>query len=173
MDVFRAFQITYGLFDRMKNNDQQCPHVLQRMNALGKLLAFIQHKRQDQLTDDVKESLKKLEEVMLSAAEVITRFMESHKLNQAFKSGDYKVEFEKLNKSLTDTFVTLSVALHIYQERKLEEQEKKLEEQEVQLARQQRRTDAQEDKLAEQEDVLLRVESKIACESRAYYCVLQ
>ncbi|XP_056243908.1 golgin subfamily A member 6-like protein 10 [Seriola aureovittata] len=173
MEVFKSFTVVYNLFDRMKNNDQQCPHILQRLRALEKLLVFIQLKVPERLSDDMKDALEKLDKAVLSATELIKKFMDAHKLHHAMKSGDYKLEFENLNKSLTDTFVTLSVALHIQQEQRMDEQEKKLDEQELQLARQERRMAEQENKMAEQEDILQIVESKIAYESRAYYCVLQ
>ncbi|GAA6227710.1 putative golgin subfamily A member 6-like protein 3 [Lates japonicus] len=164
----------------MKNNDQQCPHTLQRLKALEKPVLLVKQKTADQLSPDVNEALEKLNRTVILAGELIKKIMEAHQLNQMVKSSDYKSEFDSLNKSLTDAFVTLSVALHVHQERmlevqeiKLEEQEKKLGEQEIQLAKQERRLAEQEDKLTEQEDILQRVESKLDNESRAYYCVLQ
>ncbi|XP_071316438.1 golgin subfamily A member 6-like protein 10 isoform X1 [Trachinotus anak] len=208
MEIINTFKIVYNMFDNMKNNDQQCPHVLERLKALENLLVFIQQKTPDQLSDDVKEGLEKLSKTVSSAEKLIRKFTDTHKLNHVVKASDYKLEFENLNKSLTDTFVILSGALHVHQENKLDEQEKKLEEQEIKLteqekkldeqeikleeqenkleeqenkleeqelklAKQERRMAEQEDKIAEQEDILLRVESNIAYESRAYYCILQ
>lgn len=166
MEVIKPFWTVYNLFDRMKNNDQQCPHILQRMKALEKLVLFIEHDMPEQLPDDVKEALEKLSKTVASAGLQITKFMETHKLNQMVKASDYRSEFESLNKSLTDSFVTLSVALHVHQEKKLDDQEIKLAKQEWRLAE-------QENKIAEQEDILQRVESKLDYQNRGYYCILQ
>ncbi|XP_069384023.1 putative golgin subfamily A member 6-like protein 19 [Paralichthys olivaceus] len=169
MEVINPFWTFYNLYDRMKNNDQQCPHIKQRMKALEQLVLFIQHEMPEPLSDDVKEALEKLSKTMITAAAVVTKFMETHKLNQMVKSIDYKSEFDSLNKSLTDAFVTLSVALHVYQEKKLDEQkikltkqEKKLDEQEIELAKQEKKLDEQEIKLAKQEKKLDEQEIKLA-----------
>ncbi len=180
MEVIKPFWTIYNLIDRMKNNNEQCPHISQRLKALEKLVLFILQKEPDQLSDDVNEALGKLNKVLLSAAELIGKFSDAHMLNQMVKSSDYKLEFDNLNKSLSDAFVTLSGALHVSQGKKLDEQdkrfaeqEKKLHEQRKKLVEQERKLAEQEDKLAEQEDILQRVESKLVYESRGYYCILQ
>lgn len=147
------------MFDTMKNNGQQCPHILSRLEALQELVAFVQERESGQHSEDVSKALEKLNTILVSAKELLNSFSKKNAMAQMFKSSDYKLEFENLNKSLTDAFVTLSGALHVHQEKKLEEQGNKLAEQ----AR----------KLDEQEDILQRVESKLAYETRAYYCVLQ
>ncbi|XP_049430810.1 golgin subfamily A member 6-like protein 22 [Epinephelus fuscoguttatus] len=166
MEILQPLRGLYNLLDRVKKNNQQCPHVEQRLRALEKLMLFILKKEQEELSDDVIKALGKLNEVILSAAELIRKFTGSFKLTQAVKSNDYKLEFDNLNKSLTDAFVTLSAALHVHQGKRLDEQENMLQEQRKMLAEQER-------KLAEQERKLQRVESKLAYECRAYYCVLQ
>ena len=132
-------------------------------------MLFIQSEMPQPLSDEVKEALEKLSETVTTAAAVIRKFMETHKLNQIVKASDYKLEFESLNKSLTDAFVTLSVALHVYQEKKLNEQEiklakqeKRLDEQEIKLAKQEKKLDEQEIKLAKQEKKLDEQEIKLA-----------
>ncbi|CAB1459637.1 unnamed protein product [Pleuronectes platessa] len=166
MEIIAPFRTFYNLYDRMKSNDQQCPHICQRMKALEQLVLFIEHEMPQPLSDDVKEALEKLSENVKAAATLITKFMETHKLNQMVKASDYKQEFESLNKSLTDAFVTLSVALHVYQEKRLDEQE-------IKLAKQAKRLAEQENKIAEQEDILQRVESELYNPTRGYYCTLQ
>lgn len=188
MEVIKPVWTIYNLIDRMKTNNAQCPHVSQRLKALEKLTLFILQKEPEQLSDDVNDALGKLNKILLSAAELICKFSNAHKLNQMVKSSDYKSEFDNLNKSLSDAFVTLSGALHVSQGKKLDEQENelakqetrlaeqenKLREQQKKLAEQERRLAEQEDKLAEQEDTLQRVESKLAgYESRRYDCILQ
>lgn len=159
MDVIMPLRSVYNMFDTMKNNGQQCPHILSRLEALQELVAFVQERESGQHSEDVSKALEKLNTILVSAKELLNSFSKKNAMAQMFKSSDYKLEFENLNKSLTDAFVTLSGALHVHQEKKLEEQGNKLAEQ----AR----------KLDEQEDILQRVESKLAYETRAYYCVLQ
>lgn len=159
MDVIMPLRSVYNMFDTMKNNGQQCPHILSRLEALQELVAFVQERESGQHSEDVSKALEKLNTILVSAKELLNSFSKKNAMAQMFKSSDYKLEFENLNKSLTDAFVTLSGALHVHQEKKLEEQGNKLAEQ----AR----------KLDEQEDILQRVESKLAHETRAYYCVLQ
>lgn len=72
-------------------------------------------------------------------------------------------EFENLNKSLTDDYISLSGALHIDREMKLDKQEKKMSELEAKLAE-------QEETL---EETLKGVESNSAHENNTFYCVLQ
>ncbi|XP_073327832.1 mixed lineage kinase domain-like protein [Pagrus major] len=166
MEVIKPLMGVYNMFDRMKKNDQQCPHIVSRLEALQKLVAFVQERQSGQLSEDVSKALEKLNAILVSANELLTNFSKKYPVTQMYKSSDYKSEFDNLNKSLTDAFVTLSGALHVHQERKLDEQEDK-------LAEQTRKLNEQEVKLAEQEDILQRVESKLAYETRAYYCVLQ
>lgn len=159
MDVIMPLRSVYNMFDTMKNNGQQCPHILSRLEALQELVAFVQERESGQHSEDVSKALEKLNTILVSAKELLNSFSKKYPVTQMVKASDYKLEFENLNKSLTDAFVTLSGALHVHQEKKLEEQGNKLAEQ----AR----------KLDEQEDILQRVESKLAHETRAYYCVLQ
>lgn len=159
MDVIMPLRSVYNMFDTMKNNGQQCPHILSRLEALQELVAFVQERESGQHSEDVSKALEKLNTILVSAKELLNSFSKKNAMAQMVKASDYKLEFENLNKSLTDAFVTLSGALHVHQEKKLEEQGNKLAEQ----AR----------KLDEQEDILQRVESKLAYETRAYYCVLQ
>ncbi|XP_051237948.1 golgin subfamily A member 6-like protein 10 isoform X1 [Dicentrarchus labrax] len=194
MELIKPFWTIYNMFDKMKNNNEQCPHVMQRLKALEKLALSILQKEPNQLSDDVKEALEKLNKVLLTAAELIGKFTQTFKVTQIVKSSDYKLEFDSLNKSLTDAFVTLSAALHVHQGKKLDEQEekllkqdeklleqesmlieqqKKLAAQERKLAEQERKLAVQEDRLEEQEDILQRVESKLVYQSRGYYCILQ
>lgn len=46
MEIIKPFWTVYNLFDRMNNNDQQCPHTLE------KLVLIVKQKTADQL--DVK-----------------------------------------------------------------------------------------------------------------------
>lgn len=163
----------YNTFDTMKNNGQQCPHILSRLEALQELVAFVQERESGQHSADVSKALEKLNTILMTAKKLLDTFSKKNPVAQMVKASDYKLEFENLNKSLTDAFVTLSGALHVHQERKLEEQGNKLAEQEKKLNNQKNKLAEQERKLAEQEDILQRVESKLAYETRAYYCVLQ
>lgn len=180
MDVIMPLRSFYNMFDTMRNNGQQCPHILSRLEALQELVAFVQERESGQHSEDVSKALEKLNTILVSAKELLNSFSKKYPVTQMVKASNYKLEFETLNKSLTDAFVTLSGALHVHQEKKLEEQgnklaeqERKLNDQKNKLAEQERKLDEQEDKLAEQEDILQRVESKLAYETRAYYCVLQ
>ncbi|XP_033982802.1 WD repeat-containing protein 87-like [Trematomus bernacchii] len=131
MDLIKPLQSIYFMFDKMKDNNQTCPHVLERLKALEKLALFILQKESEQISDDVNEALGKLNKVLLSADELIKKFIKS--LEQTFNVKDYKPEFETLNKSLTDAFVTLSAALHAKQGKMLDKQETQLTEQESML----------------------------------------
>ncbi|KAE8296701.1 hypothetical protein D5F01_LYC05463 [Larimichthys crocea] len=180
MDVIKPFMGIYSLVDRMKSNSKKCPHISSRLDALQRLVEFVQQKEADQLSEDVIKALEKLNTILESAKEVLTKFSTQHVMQHMMKSSDYKLEFENLNKSLTDAFVTLSGALHVHQEEKLveqesmlAEQENKLQELETKLVKQERKLVEQENRLAEQEDIVQRVESKIAYQSTGYYCILQ
>lgn len=193
MEIVKSFQLFYNVFDRMKDNDEQSPHILRRHEALQELVAFVQQKEPDQLFDDVHKALDKLAVILDSANGMLEKFSKTPMVKHMMKANDYKAEFERLNKSLTDAFVTLSGALHIHQEWSLDrqegkldqqrktlakqenvlaEQDNKLHEQEKRLAKQEKKLVEQEDKLAEQEDLLQRLESKVAYQSKGFYCVL-
>lgn len=173
MDVIMPLRGVYNMFDMMKINGQQCPHILSRLEALQELVAFVQERESGQHSEDVSKALEKLNTILVSAKELLNSFSKKYPVTQMVKASDYKLEFENLNKSLTDAFVTLSGALHVHQEKKLEEQGNKLAEQERKLNKQKNKLAEQARKLDEQEDILQRVESKLAHETRAYYCVLQ
>lgn len=198
MEVITVFKSFYGVFDRMKDNSDKNPHIMSRLEALQKLVVFVQQEKPEQLSEDVCKALEKLNIILSSANKLLERFNKTNVMVHMVKAGEYQSEFESLNKSLTDAFVTLSGALHIDQEKKLEEQESKLakhrrklelqekklelqdtmlteqdnklHEQERKLITQERKLEEQEDKLAEQEDLLQRLEAGI--ESRGFYCVL-
>lgn len=191
MEVITVFRSFYNVFDKMKDNADKNPHIMSRLEALQKLVVFVQQEKPDQLSEDVCKALEKLNIILSSAYELLERFKKANAMVHAVKAGEYQSAFESLNKSLTDAFVTLSGALHIDQEKKLEEQESelakhrkkldlqdtmlteqdnKLHEQERKLITQERKLEEQEDKLHEQEDLLQRLEAGI--ESRGFYCVL-
>lgn len=180
MELYKPFMSIYSLIERVKKNKDQCPHVFQRLQALEKLSIFMEQEDIHQMPHDVKEALKKLCEVLVKAEELIKRFSGGHVMNQVVNSADYKEEFDSLNKSLSDTFITLSSALHIYQGQKLDElelrlmeQDTKLNEQEEKLEEQERKLEKQKKQLEEQENTLQRVETKLEKEMRRSYCALQ
>ncbi|XP_033982804.1 WD repeat-containing protein 87-like [Trematomus bernacchii] len=133
MELIKPVQSIYSMFDKMKFNEQTCPHILERLKALENLALFIQQKESEQLSEDVNEALEKLNKVLLLADELIQKFSECVKVIRAGKSSDYKLEFETLNKSLSDAFVTLSAALHAQQGKMLDKQETQLTEHESML----------------------------------------
>lgn len=177
----------------MQDNDKQCPHILSRFEALQQVTSQIQQKDSERMSEDLRAGLDKLKVILESTEEFIKKFNEANPLFHMVKASTYKAELEDLNKSLTDAFVTFSAALHIHQEKKLEEQQqtlselleetagqeqeaevqkKKMQEQETRLAKQERRLEEQQEKLAEQEEALERLEAKAVFSSRAFYCVL-
>ncbi|KAG7521712.1 hypothetical protein JOB18_005327 [Solea senegalensis] len=159
----------YKMVDRMKSNNQEFPHIMEKLKAMEKLVLFLQNKTPDQISEDVKEALDKLNKTVISATMLMKKFEDTFKLNQFVKANDNKAEFENLNKSLTNAFVNLSVALHVHQEEKLTQQKMQLDKQCIL----EWRLKEQENKIAEQEDELQRVESKLDNQATAYYCVLQ
>ncbi|KAE8296700.1 hypothetical protein D5F01_LYC05462 [Larimichthys crocea] len=161
MDVIKPFMGIYSLVDRMKSNSKKCPHISSRLDALQRLVEFVQQKEADQLSEDVIKALKKLNIILESAREVLSKFNEECVMEHMMKSSGYKLEFENLNKSLTDAFVTLSGALHVHQEEKLVEQESMLAEQENKLQELEKKLVKQEKKLVEQENMLAEQENKL------------
>ncbi|KAK5866815.1 hypothetical protein PBY51_011359 [Eleginops maclovinus] len=166
MELIKPLQSIYFMFDKMKDNNQACPHVLQRLKALEKLALFILQKESEQISEDVKEALGKLNKVLLSADELIRKFTEALELTRMVKSSDYKSEFDSLNKSLTDSFVTLSAALHAQQRKTLDKQETRLAEQESMLNEQKVMLKWQKKKLAETGRKLAEQDRKLAEQDR-------
>ncbi|KAK1888300.1 Mixed lineage kinase domain-like protein [Dissostichus eleginoides] len=166
MEYIKPLQSIYSLYERIKTNDQQCPHVLERLKALEKLSLFILQKESEQISDDLNEALGKLNKVLLSADELIRKFTEAFELTRAMKSNDYKSEFETLNKSLTDAFVTLSAALHAHQRKMLDKQETRLSEQENMLSEQKVMLKWQKKKMAETGRKLAEQDRKLAEQDR-------
>lgn len=200
MEIITPFKSFYNTIQSIKDNDEQYPHILSRLEALQQVASAVQEKEPEKMSDDVRKGLEKLSTILASTKEFLERFNNTVKVLQAIKANNYKSEFENLNKSLTDAFVTFSAALHVHQEKMLDGQREKLRElhrimgeqdekldvqkerlvvqdkkqreQEARLAKQERRLEEQEDKLTEQEDTLQRLETKVAYGSRAFYCVL-
>ncbi|CAJ1055909.1 golgin subfamily A member 6-like protein 10 isoform X1 [Xyrichtys novacula] len=187
MELYKPFWNIYCLIERMKKNKEQCPHVLQRLQALEKLAIFMEQEDIHQIPQNVKDALAKLNEVLVTAENLIQRFNKNHVLNQMMKSTNYSEEFDDLNKSLSDAFVALSAALHIYQGQKLDEQDIRLTEQENKMSEQQERLNELQERLKErereltehkeglerQEDILQGVQTKLAHQMKWNYCVLQ
>lgn len=200
MEIIIPFRKFYNTIQSIQDNDEQYPHILSRLEALQHVASSVQEKEPEKMSEDVRKGLEKLSTILESTKGFLERFNKTPMVLQAMKANNYKSEFENLNKSLTDAFVTLSAALHVHQEKTLEAQQgaldeqseklrelqrivgeqdeklvaqdKKRREQEARLARQERRLEVQEDKLAEQEDTLQSLETKVAYGSRAFYCVL-
>lgn len=126
---------------------------MKRLEALWKLVFFLDQRKKVQLSD-VKKALENFLETLQKAEILNIKFSEAHKMNQMWKSNDFKLEFENLNKSLTDDYTSLSEALHIDREMKLDKQEKKMSKLQA--------------KLAEQEKTLKGVESNSAHENNTY-----
>lgn len=180
MEIYKPFWNIYRLSERVKKNKEQCPHFFQRLLALGELGKFIEKEEIRHFPPSVKEALEKLNTILVTAEDLVKRFNEAHVLNQMVKSTDFREEFDSLNKSLNDAFITLSSALHIYQgqeldelETKLKEQEEKVSEQEEKLYEQEKKLQEQKQQLEEQGDALQRVETKLEKEMNRYYCAVQ
>lgn len=165
MEIITPFKAFYNSITKMQDNDKQCPHILSRFEALQQVTSQIQQKDSERMSEDLRAGLDKLKVILESTEEFIKKFNEANALVHMVKASTYKVELEDLNKSLTDAFVTFSAALHVHQEKKLQEQE-------TRLAKQERRLEEQQEKLAEQEEALERLEAKAVFSSRAFYCVL-
>lgn len=118
MEVIRPFQAVYDVFSKMKDNKEMSPHILSRLDALKPLLEFV-HQREsevlsEELSNDVHEALKTLTDILESANQMIAKFSKMNVLVHMAKANDYNSDFENLNKSMTDAFVTLSGALHLH-----------------------------------------------------------
>lgn len=113
----------------MQDNDKQCPHILSRFEALQQVTSQIQQKDSERMSEDLRAGLDKLRAILESTGEFIKQFNEANPFFHMVKANNYKVEFEDLNKSLTDAFVTFSAALHVHQEKMLEDQQSTLEQQ--------------------------------------------
>lgn len=162
LNPMKPFMAVYSVFDKMKLNKDQNPHILSRLEALQELVVFVENKEPHQLSKNVQEALKKLAIILVSAKEILDGFEKMNMMVHVVKASDYKSEFEQLNKSLTDAFVTLSSALHIHQEKTLDEQEKKLMEQRNGLTKQDNQLHEQQKKLARQEKMLVEQEKELA-----------
>lgn len=193
MEIIIPFKSFYNTIQSIRDNDEQYPHILSRLEALQQVASNVQKKEPEKMSEDVRKGLEKLSTILASTKEFLERFNNAFKVLQAIKANNYKSEFENLNKSLTDAFVTLSAALHVHQEKTLEAQQGALDEQgeklrelhqimgeqDEKLVMQDKKQREQEARLAkqkrmleEQEDTLQRLETKVAYGSRAFYCVL-
>lgn len=157
----------------MKDNDKQCPHILSRFEALHQVTSQIKQEDSEEMSEDLRAGLDKLNAILESTGEFITQFNKANPVIHMMKANTYKIEFEDLNKSLTDAFVTFSAALHIHQEKKLEDQHGTLEQQQEALqelfketAKQEQEADMQKEKQAEQEKKLREQETRLAMQER-------
>lgn len=172
MDVVAPFRAFYTSMQKMKNNDKQCPHILSRFEALHQVTSQI--KQEDsEMSEDLRAGLEKLNAILESTGEFIQQFNKANPVVHMVKANAYKIEFEDLNKSLTDAFVTFSAALHVHQEKKLQDQHSTLEQQQEKLkellmetSKQEQEADVQKGKHAEQEKKLQEQETRLSKQER-------
>lgn len=173
MDIISPFKAFYTSMQKMKDNDKQCPHILSRFEALHQVTSQIKQEDSEEMPEHLKAGLEKLNAILESTGEFIEQFNKANPVIHMVKANTYKTEFEDLNKSLTDAFVTFSAALHIHQEKKLEEQHSTLEQQKKKLkellmesTKQEQEADVQKEKQAEQEKKLQEQERRLAKQER-------
>lgn len=158
---------------KMKDNDKQCPHILSRFEALHQVTSQIKQEDSKEMPEDLRTGLDKLNAILESTGEFIQHFNKANPVIHMVKANTYKTEFEDLNKSLTDAFVTFSAALHIHQEKKLDNQHNTLEQQQKTLkellketSKQELEADMQKEKQAEQEKKLQEQETRLTKQER-------
>lgn len=78
MDVHRTIE-------KMKDNVQQAPLVVKRLEALWKLVFFLDQRKEVQLSD-VKKALENFLETLQKAELLNIKFTEAHKMNKMWKS---------------------------------------------------------------------------------------
>lgn len=125
------------------------------------------------MSEDLRKGLDNMNAILESTGEFIQQFNKANPVIQMVKANAYKTEFEDLNKSLTDAFVTFSAALHIHQEKKLEEQHSGLEQQQEtvmellkETTKQEQEVNMQKEKQAKQEKKLREQETRLAKQER-------
>lgn len=173
MEIITPFKAFYNSIKKMQDNDKQCPHILSRFEALQQVTSQIQQKDSERMSEDLRAGLDKLRAILESTGEFIKQFNEANPFFHMVKANNYKVEFEDLNKSLTDAFVTFSAALHIHQEKMLEDQQSTLEQQQEtlrellkEMAGQEQEAGEQKKKQAEQEKKLQEQDTRLAKQER-------
>lgn len=75
----------YRTIEKMKDNVQQAPLVVKRLEALWKLVFFLNQRKEVQLSD-VKKALENFLETLQKAELLNIKFAEAHKMNQMWKS---------------------------------------------------------------------------------------
>lgn len=173
MEIIAPFKAFYTSMQKMKDNDKQCPHILSRFEALNHVTSQIKQEDSKGMSEDLRAGVDKLNAILESTGKFVQQFNNANPVIQMVKANTYKAEFEELNKSLTDAFVTFSAALHIHQEKKLDDQHSTMEQQQEALkellketTRQEHEADLQKEKQVEQEKKLQEQETRLARQER-------
>lgn len=154
-EIMTTLKDVYRTIEKMKDNVQQAPLVVKRLEALWKLVFFLDQRKEVQLSD-VKKALENFLETLQKAELLNIKFAEAHKMNQMWKS--LKIWTRA---SLMTTYRCLGLYTSIgrwswINEKKMSKLEAKLAEQEKTL-----------------EETQKGVASNSAHENNTFYCVLQ
>lgn len=153
--IMTTLKDVHRTIEKMKDNVQQAPLVVKRLEALWKLVFFLDQRKEVQLSD-VKKALENFLETLQKAELLNIKFTEAHKMNQMWKS--LKIWTRA---SLMTTYRCLGLYTSIWRwswinEKKMSKLEAKLAEQEETL-----------------EETQKGVASNSAQENNTFYCVLQ
>lgn len=84
-EIMTTFKDVHRTIEKMKDNVQQAPLVVKRLEALWKLVFFLDQRKEVQLSD-VKKALENFLETLQKAEILNIKFAEAHKMNQMWKS---------------------------------------------------------------------------------------
>lgn len=84
-EIMTTLKDVYRTIEKMKDNVQQAPLVVKRLEALWKLVFFLDQRKEVQLSD-VKKALENFLETLQKAELLNIKFAEAHKMNQMWKS---------------------------------------------------------------------------------------
>lgn len=84
-EIMTTLKDVYRTIEKMKDNVQQAPLVVKRLEALWKLVFFLDQRKEVQLSD-VKKALENFLETLQKAEILNIKFAEAHKMNHMWKS---------------------------------------------------------------------------------------
>lgn len=66
MEIITPFKSFYNTIQSIKDNDEQYPHILSRLEALQQVASNVQEKEPEKMSEDVRKGLEKLSTILAS-----------------------------------------------------------------------------------------------------------
>lgn len=114
-ELFGLCPTIIEMYDNMKDNDERCRRIADRVRALEGLVLTVKERGSGRNSGAVEKALKELHTILKHAEKLVSKFSKNNRLKQFMMSGSIGAKFSEVNQRLTENFQMLSGALQVEQ----------------------------------------------------------